>query len=238
MFDWLSTVSWPAVGQIILFDVLLGGDNAVLIALACRKLPPRQRRLGILWGALGAIVMRVLLVTVAISVLQQPALSLIGGVALLWIGVKLILPDDDGADHQVHGSDNLFSAIKTIIVADLVMSFDNVLSIASTAERLAPPEQRTMLVAFGIAVSIPLIIGGSRLVLWLLDRLPIVIWLGAALLGWIAGETIVTDPLLLGKDADHGWTTGAGLSCAALVVVFGRILGRRAKPDDADAESL
>ncbi|MBI5850830.1 MAG: TerC family protein [Planctomycetes bacterium] len=237
MFDWLSSVSWPAVGQIILFDVLLGGDNAVLIALACRKLPPRQRRLGILWGALGAIVMRVLLVTVAIGMLEQPALSLIGGVLLLWIGVKLILPDD-GKEHQVDGSENLLGAIKTIIVADLVMSFDNVLSIATTAERLAPPEQRTALVAFGLAVSVPLIIGGSRLVLWLLDRLPIVIWLGAALLGWIAGETIVTDPLLLGKDADHSWRLGAGLSCAAVVVVFGRILGRRAKPDDADAEGL
>lgn len=196
MIAWLGSLEWHAVAQIILIDVLLGGDNAVIIALACRNLPPRHRRLGILWGAAGAIALRVLLITVAVALLQVPLLKLAGGALLLWIGVKLLAPANNGHAHDgLHASDRLLAAIRTIVVADFVMSLDNVVAIAGTAEH-ADPGQRTGLVIFGLLVSVPFIIYGSQLILKLLDRFPVIVTAGAALLGWIAGGLIVGDPAL------------------------------------------
>jgi YjbE family integral membrane protein len=229
----LAALDWAAVGKIILADILLGSDNAVLIALACRKLHGRQRRLGVLWGTFGAIALRVLFVFIVVHLLQWMLLRLVGGVLLLWIGIKLLLPEDDG-EQEVAAGEHLLAAIKTIILADVVMSLDNVVAIAASAEK-APPEQRLPLIVFGLLVSIPLIVGGSQLVLWLLDRFKFVVWFGAAMLGYIAGEMIVSDPVLLGPDASHAMQMGAALAGAAIVVVFGRVWARK-RPDPAAEE--
>jgi YjbE family integral membrane protein len=225
---WFAALDWNAILQIILIDVLLGGDNAVIIALACRNLPARQRRVGIVWGAAGAIVLRVILITVAVALLQVPFLKLVGGLLLLWIGIKLIAPaeDDDGAE-KLHGSDRLLAAIKTIIVADLVMSLDNVIAIAGAAEQ-ADPGQRTGLIIFGLLVSVPFIVAGAQIILKLLDRFPIIVTAGAALLGWIAGGLIVGDPIaqpLL--PAGETLKYAASAAGALFVVMLGRWLARR-----------
>jgi len=225
---WFATLDWNAIVQIILIDILLGGDNAVIIALACRNLPARQRRAGIVWGAAGAIVLRVILITVAVALLQVPFLKLIGGALLLWIGIKLLAPADDGHDAgKLHGSEKLLAAIKTIIVADFVMSLDNVVAIAGVAEQ-SDPSHRTGLIIFGLLVSVPFIVFGAQLILKLLDRFPIIVTAGAALLGWIAGGLIVGDPvtapLLPPGDA---LKYAAGTAGALFVVLLGRWLARR-----------
>jgi YjbE family integral membrane protein len=188
--DFLLNLNWVAIGQIILIDVLLGGDNAIVIALACRNLPRNVRLRGILWGTAGAVVLRILLIAVAVTMLQVPYLKIVGGLLLLWIGVKL-LAEDDGGHGEVEASDRLLTAIKTIIVADLVMSVDNVIAVASAAERAG--EHQLALVVFGIMVSIPIIIWGSTIVLKLMERFPIIVTFGAGLLGYLAGGMIVSD---------------------------------------------
>jgi len=195
MTAWLMNLEWGAIGQIIVIDILLGGDNAVVIALATRNLPHDLRRRGIFWGAAGAIVLRVILITVAVALLELPFLKLVGGVLLLWIGVKLIAPAEEEGHADIVASDRLWAAIKTIVIADFVMSLDNVIAIAGAAEH-ADPSQRTGLIIFGLLVSVPFIIFGSQLVLRLLDRFPIIIILGGGLLGWIAGGLMVGDPAL------------------------------------------
>ncbi len=187
---------WIAVGQIIMIDILLGGDNAVVIALACRKLPPAQRTKGIIWGTAGAILLRVILIFFALTLLAIPYLKLVGALLLVWIGVKLIAPDDEGGHGDVQASDKLWAAVKTVIVADLVMSVDNVIAIAGAAEG-AGGDHKMPLVVFGLLVSIPIIVWGSQLVIKLMDRFPMIITAGGMLLGWIAGTMIVSDPGLL-----------------------------------------
>lgn len=194
--DFLThTPFWIALGQIIVIDILLGGDNAVVIALACRKLPPERRTQGILYGTAGAIVLRVLLIVFAMTLLQLPALKIVGALLLLWIGVKLLAPDED-AHGNIEGSDKLLAAIKTIIVADLVMSVDNVIAIAGAAQA-SHQEHHILLVTLGLLISIPIIIWGSQIVLRLMERFPLIVLLGGMLLGWIAGGMLVTDPLFL-----------------------------------------
>ncbi|GAB5100951.1 TerC family protein [Caballeronia sp. HLA56] len=193
MLDFFATLHWGAVLQIIVIDILLGGDNAVVIALACRGLPDGQRTRGILLGTLGAIVLRVVLIAFAVFLLDIPFLKFVGGILLLWIGVKLIQPDHDA--HEINASDKLWTAVKTIVIADAVMSLDNVIAIAGAAEA-ADPRHRFTLVVFGLVVSIPLIVWGSTLVLKLLDRFPVIVLFGAALLGWIAGGLIIDDPFI------------------------------------------
>ncbi len=209
VLELLSTINWTAVGQIILIDILLGGDNAVVIALACRNLPAAQRRAGILWGTAGAILLRVLLIAFAMTLLKIAFLKIVGGALLLWIGVKLLLKDEGDAHGEVQGASSLMGAIRTIIIADFVMSLDNVLAIAGAAQN-TPGEHQLAYVIFGLLVSIPLIIWGSTLVLRLIDRFPIVVIAGGALLGWIAGGMIVTDVM---------WTTWFGT-----VTTTGRIV--------------
>jgi len=228
MMAWLANLEWHAIAQIILIDILLGGDNAVVIALACRNLPPRHRRLGIFWGAAGAIVLRVLLITIAVALLQLPLLKLVGGLLLLWIGVKLMAPAENAHNHDgLHASDQLLAAIRTIIVADFVMSLDNVVAIAGAAEH-ADPSQRTGLIIFGLLVSVPFIVYGSQLILRLLDRFPVMVAAGAALLGWIAGGLIVGDPIarpiLPDSPAIHYAASAAGAAC---VIGLARWLARR-----------
>jgi len=227
VLHWFGALDWGAIAQIILIDILLGGDNAVVIALACRGLPARQRRLGIFWGAAGAIALRVVLILFAVALLKVPLLKLVGGLLLLWIGVKLIAPPAEDGHGDVAASTKLWAAIKTIIVADLVMSVDNVIAIAGVAEQ-ADPGHQVGLIVFGLLVSVPFIVFGSQIVLKLLDRFPLIILAGGALLGWIAGGLIVGDTLVapLLDDADLvGY--GASAAGALFVVVVAKLLERR-----------
>ena len=226
---------WIAVGQIIMIDILLGGDNAVVIALACRKLPPAQRTKGILWGTAGAIVLRVILIFFALQLLSIPFLKLVGAILLVWIGVKLLLPEDEDGHAQVEGSDRLWGAVKTVIVADLVMSVDNVIAIAGAAET-AGGDHTMPLVIFGLLVSIPIIVWGSQLVIKLMDRYPVIITFGAMLLGWIAGSMAVSDPAVVNPEVlpqlpklivSDGVKYGAGAAGALLVLAIGKALQAR-----------
>ncbi len=222
---------WLAVGQIIPIDILLGGDNAVVIALACRGLPPQQRRMGIIYGTAGAIILRVVLIAFALALLSVPYLKLVGAVLLVWIGAKLLLPQDEEEHGNIQSSDKLWGAVKTVIVADLVMSVDNVLAIAGAAESAG--QHQLGLVIFGLLVSIPIIVAGSQIVLKLMDRFPMIITLGGMLLGWIAGQMAVTDPAVKPYFPDEKvWEYGAALAGALLVLAIGKFAGR--KPDDQD----
>lgn len=231
MEEFLSAQFWVSVGQIIMIDILLGGDNAVIVALACRQLPAHQRTKGILWGTAGAIVMRVILIAFALTLLQLPYLKLVGAVLLLWIGVRLLAPQEAQAGHaRIQGSDKLWAAVKTVIVADLVMSVDNVIAIAGAANNAGSSHQ-LQLVIFGLLVSIPIIIWGSQLVLKLMDRFPIIITAGGMLLGWIAGSMAHSDPAL------QSWLPQTalshyGLAVAGALAVFlaGRIIKQRSLP--------
>jgi len=212
---------WVAVGQIIMIDILLGGDNAVVIALACRQLPPKQRTKGILWGTAGAIILRVVLIFFALTLLAIPYLKLVGALLLLWIGVKLLVPEDEEGHANIQASDKLWAAVKTVIVADFVMSLDNVIAIAGAAQATGGDHQMA-LVIFGLLVSIPIIVWGSQMVIKLMDRFPIIITLGGMLLGWIAGTMAVTDPAVLSHLPADAWVRyAAGVGGALLVWVIG-----------------
>ena len=236
MLEILTPAFWVAVGQIILIDILLGGDNAVVIALACRGLPPTQRRKGIIYGTAGAIVLRVILIAFALALLAIPYLKVVGGVLLVWIGVKLLLPQDAHDDHSsIQSSDKLWSAVKTVIVADLVMSVDNVLAIAGAAESAG--QHQLPLVIFGLLVSIPIIVAGSQLVLKLMDRFPVIITLGGMLLGWIAGQMMFTDPGVQPYLPEaKAWEYVAAAIGALLVLAIGKLFaGRKAREKAATA---
>lgn len=230
MEEFLTAHFWVAVGQIILIDILLGGDNAVVIALACRQLPESQRLKGVIWGTVGAILLRVALIAFAITLLQVPFLKIAGAALLIWIGVKLITPHDEDAHGNIQASDKLWSAVKTVIVADLVMSIDNVIAIAGAAQN-AGEQHQMALVIFGLVVSIPIIVWGSQIVLKLMDRFPVIILLGGMLLGWIAGGMFQTDPML--KDLipqERSWHYALGAAGALLVLAIGQALkARRAR---------
>ena len=227
----LTTEFLIAVGQIIMIDILLGGDNAVVIALACRKLPPKQRRLGILWGTAGAIGLRVVLIFFALTLLQIPYLKIVGAALLLWIGIKLLLPEHEDEGHgNIEASDKLWAAVKTVIVADFVMSLDNVIAIAGAAEG-AGGDHKMPLVVFGLLVSIPIIVWGSQLVIKLMDRYPLIITLGGMLLGWIAGSMVVSDPVLKDWSATQpGWWPYLASAIGALFeLLVGKWLAARAR---------
>jgi len=234
VFEFLQTLSWAAVFQIILIDILLGGDNAVVIALACRNLAPKQRMQGILWGTAGAIILRVILIAFALTLLAVPALKIVGALLLVWIGVKLLIPEDDAHD-KIKGGGSIMAAIKTIIIADFVMSLDNVIAIAGAAQG-AHADHQIGLVVFGLLVSVPIIVWGSTLVLKLIDRYPLVITLGAGLLGWIAGGMLVTDVLITRNFGEQPGMVklGAEIVGALLVVLLGRwFAGRKVVSKEA-----
>jgi YjbE family integral membrane protein len=233
MEQFMHAEFWIAVGQIIMIDILLGGDNAVVIALACRRLPPAQRTKGILWGTVGAIVLRVILIFFALTLLAIPYLKLVGAVLLLWIGVKLLAPGDEDDHGSVQSSDKLWAAVRTVIVADLVMSVDNVIAIAGAAES-AGGDHKMPLVVFGLLVSIPIIVWGSQFVIKLMDRFPSVITVGGMLLGWIAGTMAVGDPAVASfvPQAGPGEAAptvryAAGILGALLVLAVGLLMKRR-----------
>jgi len=207
---------WLAVAQIILIDILLGGDNAVVIALACRNLPDSQRRRGIFWGVFGAVGLRTVLTLFAVALLAVPYLKMTAGILLFWIGVRLLLPENDEGGHEIAARTSLWAAVKTIIVADFVMSLDNVIAVAAAAR------DEMMLIVFGLVISIPIIVWCSQLVLKLMERFPIVITLGGALLGYIAGDMMTRDPALVDWLAAHAsWLENyhvAGILGALFVV--------------------
>lgn len=238
MEQFMTPEFWVAVGQIVMIDILLGGDNAVVIALACRKLPDHQRTRGILWGTAGAIVLRVVLIYFALTLLAIPFLKVAGALLLVWIGVKLLAPDHDDDHSNITASDKLLAAIKTIIIADLVMSIDNVIAIAGAAQGAADHHELP-LVIFGLVISVPIIVWGSQLVIKLMDRFPMIITVGGMLLGWIAGTMLVSDPALANPDTTP-WMPkldqqsgvlkyGAGVAGALLVLVLGKWLVARRK---------
>lgn len=212
---------WIPLLQIIGVNIVLSGDNAVVIALAARSLPPLQQKKAIFWGSGAAIVMRIVLTIFAVKLLTLPYLKLVGAGLLIWIGIQLLLPED--GDENVQSSDQLMTAIKTILLADLVMSLDNVLGVAAAAKGSMP------LLVIGLAISIPLVIFGAQLLLKVMERFPIIITIGGGLLGWVAGEMAVGDPAI------KTWVdtnlpilhTVAPLAGLAIVLLVGKVLGKK-----------
>ncbi len=228
MLSFASPEFWIALSQIVLINIVLSGDNAVVIALACRSLPPHQQKKAIVFGSVGAIVLRVVLTFFAVMLLDLPYLKLIGAAALLWIGVGLLKSDD--GDENLEGHSNLASAIKTIVVADLVMSLDNVIGVAAAAKG------NVVLLVVGLIISIPLIIFGSAILLRIMGRFPIIITLGAGLLGWVAGEMAMSDPAISVWSAQqHTLHMLAPAAGALAVVALGKWLTSRAAAAAAPA---
>ena len=204
--EFLNEAWIVAILQIIAIDIVLGGDNAIIIALACRNLPRRQKFAGILWGTAGAIILRVLLVFFATNLMEIPGLRLVGGILLIWIGIKLLTEaEKHDLEDKIDQSSNLFTAIKTIIIADFVMSLDNALAITAAANG------DIGLVVFGLLLSVPIIIGGSALILRLMERFPIIITAGSGLLGWLGGGLLASDKAF---DNLHFLNMAAGLPIA------------------------
>ena len=226
--DITTAAFWAALGSIILANILLSGDNAVVIAMAARSLPARHQRKAIVYGSAGAIVLRVLLTLVAVELLKWPFLKIVGGLLLFYIGVTLLLEDDDdpSASATTRASGHVLHAIRTILIADLVMSLDNVIAVAAAAKG------DLLLLILGLAISIPLIIFGSTLLLKVMERFPVIITAGAALLGYLAGEMLLTDPAVVQRfgQTTLGLVAAAGAIGAVLVVLLGRWLRRRQAP--------
>ncbi len=247
---------WIAVGKIIWINILLSGDNALVIALACRGLSPRHRLWGMIFGAGAAVMLRIIFTGIVASLMELPYLKLVGGLALIVIAAKLLVPEHD-EDDDVDAASHLWQAIQIVVVADIVMSLDNVIAVAAAANGSAS------LLVLGLAISVPLIVAGAALIMALLEKLPVLVWAGAALLGWIAGEVIATDPAIapklhtlfdgpLGASLDgvlgalrippqfgHGGS-GGEYFCAALGVVVVLVVGtvwRRRKLSAAAVES-
>ena len=221
--EFASAAFWAALGSIILANILLSGDNAVVIAMAARSLPPHQQKRAIFFGSAAAIVLRVVLTLVAVEMLKWPFLKIIGGILLVYIGVTLLLEDDGGTDTGAAANTGLMHAIRTILIADLVMSLDNVLAVAAAAKG------NTLLLILGLGISIPLIIFGSTLLLKVMERFPVIITLGAALLGFLAGEMVSSDPAVTSRfgEQSHLVLNLAGAAGAVLVVALGKFLHRR-----------
>jgi len=239
MQELLTAQFWLGLGGIIWVNIILSGDNAVVIALAARSLPQRQQKLAILWGAAAAVVLRIILTIVAVEMLKLPYLKLIGGALLFWIAVKLLVPEDEG-DDDVRSSEHLIGAIKTILVADLVMSLDNVIAVAAVAKG------SILLLVLGLLISIPLVVFGATMLMKVMERYPVIIVVGAALIGYVSGEMLVTDPTVVEwfKLNAH-WMidfeifavlghkfelSAAGLIGAAVVVAVGKWFAMRKRP--------
>ena len=240
-----ETAFWVAVGKIIWINILLSGDNALVIALACRGLDPRQRLWGMVLGAGAAVLLRIIFTSIIATLMALPYLKVIGGLALIVIAAKLLVPDEDEGD--VESASHLWAAVQIVVVADIVMSLDNVIAIAAAANG------SLSLLIIGLAISVPLIVAGAALIMAVLTRLPILIWGGAALLGWIAGTVIATDPAtettlrsvfgtwmaarldpvlaplhLAPYVADHGGEVACGVLGVVVVLLAGSIWRRRA----------
>ncbi|WP_374490626.1 TerC family protein [Zoogloea sp.] len=222
MTEFLEPGFWMGLLQIIMIDLVLSGDNAVVIALACRRLQPEQRRYGVMFGVAGAVGLRVVLTLFAATLLGLSYVKLVGGLLLLWIGVKLLLPEDEDG-HEIDAATSVSGAIKTIIVADFVMSLDNVIGVAGAAG------DSLVLLGLGLAISIPVIVWSSQLIMQAMERFPVIVKLGAALLGWVAGGMLISDPAVqtyLPSDGPVWFRPLAGFLGAALVLGLAGLLGR------------
>ncbi|MBI4366216.1 MAG: TerC family protein [Deltaproteobacteria bacterium] len=235
---------WVAAGQIIGINIILSGDNAVVIALACRMLPPRQRVWGMVLGAGVAVLLRVVFTLVVAQAMEYPYLKLVGGILLFWVAVKLVLPEPDAGEGRVAAADNLWRAVRIVAIADIVMSLDNVIAIAAAADTAAIRVDmahavtiKATLIIFGLATSVPLIVAGSALLMAALERYPILVWAGGGLLGWVAADIMVKDDaLLMWFPADiihalHYWAAGAG---ATFVVGLGYLLLKKRRPAEEE----
>jgi YjbE family integral membrane protein len=225
---------WLAVLQIIWINIILSGDNAVVIALACRTLPPLQRMWGMVIGAGAASVLLIVFTGTVSALMSWPLVKLIGAVALLWVAIKLVAPADDGdGEGHVQASDSLWRAVKIVVVADIVMSLDNVLAVAAAADG---HDAKYILLTLGLAVSIPIVIAGSAIIMALLDRFPVIIWVGAAVLGRISGQLFFTDPVIidnlryLGEDGMFRIEIAAQVVGAMIVVAIGLMWRRARRP--------
>ena len=237
-----SQAFWLGLLKIIGVNIILSGDNAVVIALAARSLPKKQQMQAVIWGSGAAIILRVILTLFAVALLTLPWLKIVGSLLLFWIGVKLLIPEE--GDDEIEASDKLLAAIKTILIADLVMSLDNVIAVAAAAGG------SVVLLILGLGISIPLVIFGATLLLKLMERFPVIITIGAGLIGWVAGEMLVADAALerwltgLGVSYDKGHPMVGGLSLEVLagivgvviVVVTGTLLAKRKTIGQAEAE--
>lgn len=221
---------WVGLMKIIWINIILSGDNAVVIALAARSLPPHQQKQAILWGSGAAVVFRIVLTVVAVKLLALPWLQIVGGLLLLWIGVQLLGGEEDGEGEHKETS-GLAAAVRTILIADVVMSLDNVIAVAAAAKG------STLLLIIGLAISIPLVIFGSTLMIKLMERFPVIVTLGAALIGWVGGETIVSDVALKETLAANPWLHyAAAVAGAVFVVGLGKALAsRHAKAEPSQA---
>jgi len=223
--DFLQSADfWIGLVKIIWINIILSGDNAVVIALAARSLPPRQQKMAILWGSGAAVVLRIVLTVVAVRLLALPYLQIAGGLLLLWIGAQLMSDEDDNAAGHVKEHTSMLSAVRTILIADLVMSLDNVIAVAAASNG------SNLLLGLGLAMSIPLVVFGSTLMIKLMARFPVIVVLGAALIGWVGGETIAGDRSLAGFAAANHWVHYAAAAAgAAVVYLVGTALQRRAR---------
>lgn len=229
--DLTSPVFWSALGSIILANIILSGDNAVVIAMAARSLKPEQQTKAIFWGSAAAIVLRVILTVVALKLLTLPFLKIIGAALLVYIGVDLLNGDDEAEDGDGKEINGMMAAVRTILIADLVMSLDNVLAVAAAAKGDIP------LLIIGLLVSIPLIIFGSTLLMKVMERFPIIITIGAALLGWLAGEMLISDPAVVGYfgQASHLVEIIASLIGAGIVVGLGKWTQSKSKSEASES---
>ena len=224
-----GTDFWIGLLKIIWINIILSGDNAVVIALAARSLPPEQQRKAIFWGTAAAVILRIALTVVAVKLLALPYLQIVGGLLLLWIGVQL-LGDEDGGEGEEKQHGSLTSAIRTILIADLVMSLDNVIGVAAAANG------NVTLLVIGLAIAIPIVIFGSTLMIKLMERFPIIVTLGAALIGWVGGETIASDVIFKDYSAANPWSHYAAATAGAVfVIVAGKFIARRKNGQGATA---
>ncbi len=221
--DMLATSEfWIGLLTIIWVNIILSGDNAVVIAMAARALPLKQQKKAVFWGSGAAVGLRIVLTVVAATLLALPYLQIVGGLLLLWIGVQLLGDEDEGDSSASHHQADLKSAVRTILIADLIMSLDNVIAVAAAAKG------NTVLLILGLAISIPLVIFGSTLMIRLMARFPIIVTIGAALIGWVGGETIASDAVLQDLMVGRGWVHYAAAACgAAIVIVLGKAIQAR-----------
>jgi YjbE family integral membrane protein len=226
---------WTALMKIIGVNIILSGDNAVVIALACRSLPPHQQKWGIIFGAGAAVVLRVIFTFVVVALMAIPYLKFAGGILLFWIGYKLMQPEDEGHG-EVDAASNLMGAVRTVLIADAVMSLDNVIAVAGAAE--AYPPAKEVLIGLGLLISIPLVVFGAAILIKLIGRFPIIVVLGAGLIGWVGGEVMITDPAWSAwVDENAHWLHWAGPAAgAAAVIIIGKLLAK--KPEPAKLEDL
>lgn len=236
--EFLQSLEWGAILKIVMIDIMLGVDNAIVIALACATLPAAMRTKAIFWGTAGAVGLRAILLVFAGFLMGLPYIKLIAGAYLLYIGYKLLIAHGGDEDHNIAPADKVFTAVKTILIADFMMSLDNVLAVAGAAQGAG--EHSTLYAIAGIALSIPVIIFGATALVGVMNKFPIIVWVGAGLLGWVGMEMVVTDPILANIDVLHtsiGSHTHLVLKAIGFLAVIGAVAAVKASSKNTPAAS-